>query len=89
VAYLEEAASRGDLLIVAINSDASVRRLKGPSRPVIPAAQRAAMLAGLACVDQVIVFEEDTPHTLLELLRPHVLVKGGWERKPDAGDAIC
>jgi D-beta-D-heptose 7-phosphate kinase/D-beta-D-heptose 1-phosphate adenosyltransferase len=75
--YLEEAAALGDKLIVAINSDASVRRLKGPDRPVIGEQERAAMLAALGCVDHVVIFDEDTPHRLLEALRPDVLVKGG------------
>jgi len=77
VSYLEEAAALGDVLIVAVNSDASVRRLKGPTRPVIGQQDRAAMLAALACVDHVVVFDEDTPHVLLHAIRPDVLVKGG------------
>lgn len=77
VTYLAEAAAQGDVLVVGVNSDASVRKLKGPSRPVISQSDRAALLAALACVDAVIVFEESTPHRLLELLRPDVLVKGG------------
>ncbi|MCY2964131.1 MAG: bifunctional heptose 7-phosphate kinase/heptose 1-phosphate adenyltransferase [Planctomycetota bacterium] len=77
VTYLEQAARLGDVLIVAINSDDSVRRLKGPTRPIITADQRAAMLAALGCVDQVLVFDEPTPHRLLETIRPDVLVKGG------------
>jgi D-beta-D-heptose 7-phosphate kinase/D-beta-D-heptose 1-phosphate adenosyltransferase len=75
--YLEEAAALGDVLIVAINSDASVRRLKGPERPVMGEQERAAMLAALGCVDHVVVFEEETPHRLLAALRPDLLVKGG------------
>lgn len=75
--YLEEAAAHGDVLIVAINSDDSVRRLKGPERPVIKQHERAAMLAALGCVDHVVVFGDDTPHALLTALRPDVLVKGG------------
>lgn len=75
--YLHEAARLGDVLIVAVNSDASVRRLKGENRPVIREADRAAMLAALACVDFVLIFEEDTPHDLLRRLKPDVLVKGG------------
>jgi D-beta-D-heptose 7-phosphate kinase/D-beta-D-heptose 1-phosphate adenosyltransferase len=75
--YLREAADLGDVLIVAVNSDASVRRLKGNDRPVIREADRAAMLAALACVRHVLIFEEDTPHELLRRLRPNVLVKGG------------
>jgi D-beta-D-heptose 7-phosphate kinase/D-beta-D-heptose 1-phosphate adenosyltransferase len=83
VTYLEEAAALGDVLIVAMNSDASVRRLKGPQRPVIGADERAGMLAALGCVSHVVIFDEDTPHTVLQGLRPDVLVKGGtyqpWE----------
>ena len=75
--YLAEAASRGDILIVGLNSDDSVRRLKGPSRPVIAQSDRAALLAALACVDHVVVFDEQTPIQLIAKLRPDVLVKGG------------
>lgn len=77
VTYLEEAAAMGDVLIVAINSDDSVRRLKGPQRPVIQGRERAAMLAALTCVAHVLEFDEDTPHELLEAIRPDVLTKGG------------
>jgi len=77
VTYLSEAASLGDVLFVGVNSDASVRKLKGPSRPVISEGDRAAMLAALACVGHVVVFDDDTPHRLLETIRPDVLVKGG------------
>ena len=62
VTYLEEAATHGDVLVVGVNSDASVRQIKGPERPVIPQSDRAAMLAALACVDAVVVFSESTPH---------------------------
>ena len=74
---LERARALGDRLIVGLNSDASVRRLKGPSRPVNASADRALLLAALRVVDCVVVFEEDTPRELLAELRPHVLVKGG------------
>lgn len=67
----------GDVLIVGINSDASVRRLKGPERPIRNAADRAYVLAALAMVDCVTVFEQDTPRDLIELLQPDVIVKGG------------
>lgn len=77
VTYLAEAASYGDVLVVGVNSDTSVRRLKGPSRPVISEFDRAALLAALACVDGVVIFEDSTPHRLLRTLRPDVLVKGG------------
>jgi D-beta-D-heptose 7-phosphate kinase/D-beta-D-heptose 1-phosphate adenosyltransferase len=75
--YLEEAAALGDVLVVGLNSDASVRRLKGPERPIVAERDRAALLAALSCVDHVVLFEEDTPHRLLEAIRPDVLVKGG------------
>jgi D-beta-D-heptose 7-phosphate kinase/D-beta-D-heptose 1-phosphate adenosyltransferase len=74
---LEEARGLGDRLIVGLNSDASVRRLKGRGRPVIPARQRAEILAALACVDWVVLFGQDTPLSLIRALRPHVLAKGG------------
>jgi D-beta-D-heptose 7-phosphate kinase / D-beta-D-heptose 1-phosphate adenosyltransferase len=76
LALLHGAASLGDVLVLAINSDASVRRLKGPERPLVPAAERVAMLAALECVDAVTVFDEDTPEEILRTLRPDVLVKG-------------
>ena len=77
VAYLAEARALGDCLIVAVNDDASVARLKGPGRPVNPLAQRQAVLAALSSVDWVVAFDEDTPEALLESVRPDVLVKGG------------
>ncbi|MCA9152205.1 MAG: D-glycero-beta-D-manno-heptose 1-phosphate adenylyltransferase, partial [Planctomycetales bacterium] len=80
VTYLEEAAAAGDILIVAINSDRSVRELKGPERPVIAEFDRAGMLAALSCVDHVLVFDEPTPHRLLEEIRPDILIKGGTYR---------
>ena len=77
VRYLKEAREIGSCLVVAINSDDSVRRLKGPDRPIIGAAERAEMLGALECVDYVTVFDEDTPEPLLEMIRPDVLIKGG------------
>ena len=77
VTLLEEAAQLGDVLIVAINSDASIRQLKGSDRPIIGQDDRARMLAALACVNHVLIFNDDTPHRLLHALRPDVLVKGG------------
>lgn len=77
VRYLSEARRMGDLLVVGLNGDASVRRLKGQSRPVNSFADRAEVLAGLASVDFVIGFDEDTPQRLIEAIAPHVLVKGG------------
>ncbi|MCF0094171.1 D-glycero-beta-D-manno-heptose 1-phosphate adenylyltransferase [Micromonospora sp. MH99] len=77
VRYLEQARALGDLLIVAVNSDGSVRRLKGPDRPVNPVEDRGTLLAALSCVDHVVVFEEDSPAALIEAVRPDVYVKGG------------
>jgi rfaE bifunctional protein nucleotidyltransferase chain/domain len=77
VSMLRAARSLGDCLLVCLNSDASVRRLKGPGRPLNPAADRAAVLAALDCVDSVVVFGEDTPQRVLTRLRPHIWVKGG------------
>jgi D-beta-D-heptose 7-phosphate kinase/D-beta-D-heptose 1-phosphate adenosyltransferase len=77
VAYLEEARALGDRLIVAVNDDQSVTRLKGSGRPVNPLEQRLRVLAGLSAVDWVVGFAEDTPDALLQALQPDVLVKGG------------
>ncbi len=90
VAYLEEAKSLGDHLIVAVNDDASVARLKGPSRPINPLGDRMAVLSGLAAVDWVVPFSTDTPAPLIGRLLPDVLVKGGdWEPSQIAGgDAV-
>jgi D-beta-D-heptose 7-phosphate kinase/D-beta-D-heptose 1-phosphate adenosyltransferase len=74
---LEFARRRGDLLVVGLNSDASVRRLKGPRRPILPLKDRAVLMAALKPVDFVTWFDEDTPHELIRRLRPDVLVKGG------------
>jgi len=83
VSYLEEAKACGDRLIVAVNDDASVRRLKGPTRPITPLADRMAVLAGLAAVDWVVPFSEDTPAELIAKIVPNVLVKGGDYRVED------
>ena len=77
VHYLLQAKALGDILVVGLNSDNSVRRLKGPSRPINGEQERAYVLAALACVDYVVVFGEDTPKELIETVRPDVLVKGG------------
>ena len=77
VSYLEQARSLGDLLVVAVNSDDSVRRLKGPHRPVNPVEDRVAVLAALSAVDAVVVFEDDSPAALIEAVRPDLYVKGG------------
>jgi D-beta-D-heptose 7-phosphate kinase/D-beta-D-heptose 1-phosphate adenosyltransferase len=84
IRILEQARDLGDVLIVGINSDASVRQLKGAGRPVLPENERAEILAALECVDAVIVFDELTPREVIARLLPDVLVKGGdW-----AGDKI-
>ncbi len=77
VTYLKEARKQGDLLVVALNSDASVKRLKGPQKPLLPLAERAEMLLALDCVDYVTFFEEDDPYNVVKILKPDVLVKGG------------
>jgi len=83
VRYLEASRSLGDFLVVAVNSDSSVSRIKGPSRPITPQAWRAEVIAALEFVDAVIIFEEETPLKLIDVLEPDVLVKGSdWE--PDA-----
>jgi D-beta-D-heptose 7-phosphate kinase/D-beta-D-heptose 1-phosphate adenosyltransferase len=76
LSLLHSAARLGDVLVLAINSDASVKRLKGPERPLVNETERAALLAALACVDAVTIFDEDTPLEALKSVRPHVLVKG-------------
>jgi rfaE bifunctional protein nucleotidyltransferase chain/domain len=82
--YLRHARSLGDVLIVGINSDRSVRANKGPLRPITPEAERAEVLAAFECVDAVTIFDEDTPHDLVSFVQPDVLVKGAdW-----AEDAI-
>jgi D-beta-D-heptose 7-phosphate kinase/D-beta-D-heptose 1-phosphate adenosyltransferase len=77
VRSLEQARSMGDRLVVALNGDGSVRRLKGAGRPLVPARQRAEVVAALGCVDWVVLFGQDTPLSLIRALRPDVLAKGG------------
>ena len=77
VEYLEDARALGDRLVIGVNSDASVRRLKGPNRPIVPEAERAELLEALRCVDLAIVFEDDSPERLIQAVRPDVLAKGG------------
>ena len=88
VRYLEGARREGDLLVVAINSDSGVRALKGPGRPVFPQQERAEILAALACVDYVTIFDALTPRDLIARLLPDVLVKGGdWGPEEIVGRA--
>ena len=77
ILYMEQARNCGDLLVVGLNTDDSVRRLKGPARPLNPQEDRAIQLAGLASVDYVTYFDEDTPIDLIKAVKPDVLVKGG------------
>ena len=76
VRYLQDARHEGDALIVGVNSDRSVREIKGPERPLTPEAERAEVLAALACVDAVVVFDEADPQQIIDRLQPDVLVKG-------------
>lgn len=76
VEYLSKAKALGDILVVGVNSDASVRRIKGKNRPIVPEADRAFLVSMLKPVDQVVLFSEDTPAMLIEKIRPDVLVKG-------------
>ncbi len=80
VDYLEKAKKLGDILVVGLNSDSSVKRIKGEKRPLIPQEMRAKVLSSLKPVDYVVVFEEDTPLRLIKAIKPDVLVKGGdWD----------
>ncbi|MBD3425982.1 MAG: D-glycero-beta-D-manno-heptose 1-phosphate adenylyltransferase [Candidatus Omnitrophica bacterium] len=86
VRYLSEAKSLCDNLVVGVNSDASVKRIKGSSRPVNTEWVRMEVLAALECVDYVVMFEEDTPEELIKLVNPHVLIKGGdWKEEDIVG----
>ncbi|MFW3406945.1 D-glycero-beta-D-manno-heptose-7-phosphate kinase [Aliarcobacter butzleri] len=90
VKYLEEARSYGDILILGLNADSSVKKLKGESRPINNQDDRAYILASLESVDYVVIFEEETPYELIKLIKPHVLVKGGdYEGKDVVGQDIA
>jgi rfaE bifunctional protein nucleotidyltransferase chain/domain len=87
--YLQAAKALGDVLVVGLNSDESVSRIKGSSRPIIDQENRAFMLAALSSVDYVVIFEEDTPLELIKFIRPDVLVKGGdWAESEIVGADI-
>lgn len=77
IQYLEEAKSRGDVLIILLNSDFSVKKIKGKFRPIVPQDERAIVISGLGSVDYVCIFEETTPCRMLELLKPDIFIKGG------------
>ena len=87
VRYLQDARACGDMLVVAVNSDDSVRKLKGPERPVVPEFERVEILAALECVDYVTIFTEDTPTELILAIKPDVHVKGGDYRPEDLPEA--
>jgi D-beta-D-heptose 7-phosphate kinase/D-beta-D-heptose 1-phosphate adenosyltransferase len=86
IKYLEKAHSLGDKLVVALNSDSSMRKIKGDSRPIFPEPARVALIAALECVDYAIIFAQATPIRLIKALRPDVLVKGGdWRQRDIVG----
>lgn len=89
VRYLQQARSLGDILVVGINTDASVKKLKGPSRPIQNEADRAEILSALSCVDYVAHFSEDTPLELIKKVLPDILVKGGdWKPENIVGSDV-
>lgn len=89
VTYLMKARSFGDVLVVGVNTDQSIQKIKGPSRPINPEDDRAIVLAALACVDYVVLFNEQTPLRLIEALKPDVLVKGSdWALKDIVGKDV-
>jgi D-beta-D-heptose 7-phosphate kinase/D-beta-D-heptose 1-phosphate adenosyltransferase len=89
IRYLEAAKGLGDILVVGINGDQSVRGLKGPLRPILPVDERAEILSGLGCIDYVTVFDEPDPLELISLFQPHILVKGGdWTREAVVGKEV-
>jgi D-beta-D-heptose 7-phosphate kinase/D-beta-D-heptose 1-phosphate adenosyltransferase len=89
IRYLEEAKALGDILVVGINSDRSVRRIKGPYRPILPEGERAEILSGLGCVDYITIFDEADPLELVSSLQPHILVKGGdWTKETTVGKEV-
>ncbi len=83
VSLFQKAKTLGDVLIVAINSDASLAQFKGPKRPLVPQTDRTQILAALSCIDYVVVFNEQTPYELLSVLKPDILVKGGDYKMED------
>jgi D-beta-D-heptose 7-phosphate kinase / D-beta-D-heptose 1-phosphate adenosyltransferase len=89
IRYLEKAKAFGDILVVGVNSDSSVRRLKGPKRPILPEEERAGILSGLGCVDYITIFDEIDPLKLITSLQPNVLAKGGdWTKEQTVGKEV-
>ena len=90
VAYLQRAKRGNRVLVVGLNSDRSINRIKGPSRPICPVKSRAAVLAALSCVDFVVIFEQDTPYELIKAVKPDVLIKGAdYKGKQVVGSDIA
>ncbi|MBF0570381.1 MAG: adenylyltransferase/cytidyltransferase family protein [Candidatus Omnitrophica bacterium] len=89
VKYLEEAGRGNRVLIVGLNSDVSIRHIKGPSRPIVPQKSRAAVLAALESVDFIVIFNEDTPYKTIAAIKPDILIKGAdWEGKSVVGEDL-
>jgi len=89
IRYLEKARGLGDILVVGVNSDQSVRRIKGPFRPILPEDERAEILSGLGCIDYVTLFDELDPLELISSLKPQILVKGGdWTKETTVGKEV-
>jgi D-beta-D-heptose 7-phosphate kinase/D-beta-D-heptose 1-phosphate adenosyltransferase len=89
IRYLEEAKTLGDVLVVGVNSDSSVRKLKGPKRPILTVEERTEILSGLGCVDYITIFNEIDPLELITSLQPNVLVKGGdWTKDQTVGREV-
>jgi D-beta-D-heptose 7-phosphate kinase/D-beta-D-heptose 1-phosphate adenosyltransferase len=89
VRYLEKARTLGDILVVGVNSDSSVRKIKGPKRPILPEKERIEILSGLECVDYITLFDEIDPLKLITSLHPHMLAKGGdWTREEIVGREV-
>ena len=89
VSYLEKAKGKNRVLIIGLNSDSSVKKIKGPKRPIVTEKERALVLAALSCVDFVTIFKEETPYNLIKALAPDVLIKGAdWKEKKAVGSDI-
>jgi D-beta-D-heptose 7-phosphate kinase/D-beta-D-heptose 1-phosphate adenosyltransferase len=89
IRYLEDAKSLGDILVVGVNSDQSIRGLKGNNRPILPQEERTEILSSLGCVDYITVFDEADPLELISFLQPHILVKGGdWAKETIVGREV-
>ena len=90
VSYLQAAKKGNRVLVVGLNSDKSISRIKGPNRPICPQKSRAAVMAALECVDFVVIFNEDTPYNLIKAVKPDILVKGAdWKGKEVVGSDIA